>query len=495
MDWFTAPGYWLGRLIFQRALAGVYLVAFAGAALQFRALIGANGMLPVPRYVRYVPFRRAPSLFHLHYGDRFFAACAWTGALLAAALAAGAGDRVPLGAAMAAWAVLWALYLSIVNVGQTWYSFGWESLLLEAGFLAVFLGNARAGPPVLVLWLLRWVVFRVEFGAGLIKMRGDPCWRKLTCLYFHHETQPMPGPLSWFFHHLPKPLHRVECAANHVTQLVVPVLLFAPQPVASYAAAAIVATQLWLVLSGNFAWLNWLTITLALPAVDFRAFGSGAGAPPEAASRTGPLWYVVLVCAVTALVLVLSRHPVANMISRRQVMNRSFDPLHLVNTYGAFGTVGRIREEVVVEGTADREPREDGAWREYGFKGKPGELRRIPRQFAPYHLRLDWLMWFAALSPDYARDWFGPFVERLLAGDRDTLRLIRHNPFPDAPPRFVRARLYRYRFTTRRELRETGAWWHRTLVREYLPPTRLAREPGTGSARRPRRGGRSSEPE
>ncbi|AWZ04251.1 MULTISPECIES: lipase maturation factor family protein [unclassified Streptomyces] len=489
MDWFTAPEYWLGRLIFQRALAGVYLAAFAGAALQFRALIGAHGMLPVPRHVRHVPPRRAPSLFRLHYSDRFFAACAWTGAALAAALAAGAGDAVPLGAAMAMWAVLWLLYLSIVNVGQTWYSFGWESLLLEAGFLAVFLGNARTGPPVLVLWLLRWAVFRVEFGAGLIKMRGDACWRKLTCLYFHHETQPMPGPLSWFFHHLPKPVHRMECAANHVTQLVVPVLLFAPQPVASYAALAIVATQLWLVLSGNFAWLNWLTIALAVPAVDFTRLswlpvpGADAGRPPEAAHREGPLWYAVLVCALTALVLVLSRHPVANMLSRRQVMNRSFDPLHLVNSYGAFGTVGRIREEVVVEGTADRVPAVDGAWREYGFKGKPGDVRRTPRQFAPYHLRLDWLMWFAALSPDYARDWFGPFVERLLAGDRDTLRLIRHNPFPDAPPRYVRARLYRYRFTTWRELRETGAWWHRTLVREYMPPTRLAAAPGSHGGR------------
>ncbi|MCX5175476.1 lipase maturation factor family protein [Streptomyces virginiae] len=471
MDWFTAPGYWLARLVFQRALAGVYLVAFLGAALQFKALIGAHGMTPVPRYVRYVPFRRAPSLFQLRYSDRLFAGCAWVGAALAAALAAGAGDEVPLAAAMTMWAVLWLLYLSIVNVGQTWYSFGWESLLLEVGFLAAFLGNARAGPPVLVLWLLRWVLFRVEFGAGLIKMRGDPCWRKLTCLYFHHETQPMAGPLSWFFHHLPKPLHRVECAANHVTQLIVPVLLFTPQPVASYAAGIIIATQLWLVLSGNFAWLNWLTITLAVSAVDFTGL---VGAPPAAASRTGPVWFVVLVCAVTVLVLFLSRHPVLNMVSRRQVMNRSFDALHLVNTYGAFGSVGRVRMEVAVEGTADRVPRADGDWREYGFKGKPGEPNRIPRQFAPYHLRLDWLMWFAAISPDYARDWFGPFVERLLAGDRDTLRLLRANPFPDAPPVHVRALLYRYRFTTRRERRETGAWWHRTLVREYLPPTRLA---------------------
>ncbi|MFJ8648719.1 lipase maturation factor family protein [Streptomyces sp. NPDC093546] len=465
--WFTSSDYWLSRLVFQRALAGLYLVAFLCAALQFRALIGERGMLPVPAYLRRVSPRRAPSVFHWHYSDRFFALCAWSGAVLAAALVAGAGDAVPLAVAMLMWAVLWALYLSIVNVGQTWYGFGWESLLLETGFLAIFLGNERTAPPVLILFLLRWLLFRVEFGAGLIKLRGDACWRDLTCLYYHHETQPMPGPLSWFFHHLPRPLHRVEAAANHVTQLVVPVLLFTPQPVASAAAGAIIVTQLWLVLSGNFSWLNWITIVLAVPAVD----GSLVAEPP--ALPAPPLWYGILVLAVTALVLFLSRRPVRNLLSRRQAMNMSFDPLHLVNTYGAFGTVGRVRHEIVLEGTDEPVLHEGTVWREYEFKGKPGDVRRLPRQFAPYHLRLDWMMWFAALSPAYAHSWFGGLVERLLDGDRDTLRLLRHNPFPDAPPVIVRARLYRYRFTTWRELRATGAWWHRTFVREFMPPTRL----------------------
>jgi hypothetical protein len=157
-------------------------------------------------------------------------------------------------------------------------------------------------------------------------------------------------------------------------------------------------------------------------------------------------------------------------------MNRSFDPLHLVNSYGAFGSVSRVRHEVVIEGTDDDVRALDTAsvrWREYEFRGKPGEPARAPRQFAPYHLRLDWMMWFAALSPAYAEPWFGALVDRLLAGDRDTLRLLRASPFPpDRPPRYVRARLFRYRFTTRREKRETGAHWERTFVREYLPPTR-----------------------
>ncbi|MFJ3422931.1 lipase maturation factor family protein [Streptomyces sp. NPDC086082] len=466
MGWFTAPDYWLSRLVFQRALAGVYLVAFLTAALQFRALIGERGMLPVPRFVARAPFRRAPSIFQLHYTDRFFAACAGTGCAVSAALIVGLDSRLPLWGGMLLWAVPWVLYLSIVNVGQTWYGFGWESLLLEVGFLAVFLGNDEVAPPVVVLFLLRWILFRVEFGAGLIKLRGDACWRKLTCLDFHHETQPMPGPLSWFFHHLPRPLHRIEVAANHVTQLVVPVLLFTPQPVATAAASLMIATQLWLVLSGNFSWLNWITIVLAVSAIGF------PHTPPPTAAP--PLWYEVTVLAVAALLLWLSHRPVRNMVSRRQIMNRSFDPLHLVNTYGAFGTVGRIRYEVVVEGTADAVPHEESGWQEYEFKGKPGDPRRWPRQFAPYHLRLDWMMWFAALSPGYAEPWFGALVERLLENDRDTLRLLRRSPFPaDAPPRCIRARLFRYRYTTWRELRETGACWERTFVREYLPPTRL----------------------
>ncbi|KIE25853.1 membrane protein [Streptomyces sp. MUSC 125] len=473
MNWFTAPDYWLSRLVFQRALAAVYLVAFLTAALQFRALLGERGMLPISRFVTLVPFKRAPSLFYLRHSDRFFATCAWAGCAVAAALLAGADSELPLWAGILLWLVPWMLYLSIVNVGQTWYAFGWESLLLETGFLAAFLGNDQVAPPVVVLSLLRWILFRVEFGAGLIKLRGDACWRKLTCLYYHHETQPMPGPLSWFFHHLPKPLHRVEAAANHVTQLVVPVLLFTPQPIASAAAALMIVTQLWLVLSGNFSWLNWITIVLALSAL--RLPGSAPSVP------SAPLWYEVVVLAVAALLLFLSRHPAVNMVSRRQVMNRSFDPLHLVNTYGAFGSVSRERFEVVVEGTLDDVPREDSEWREYEFKGKPGDLRHWPRQFAPYHLRLDWLMWFAALSPAYAGEWFGALVERLLENDRDTLRLLRRSPFPpDTPPRHVRARLFRYRYTSWQELRRTGACWRRTYVREYLPPTRLA-----GVAQRP----------
>src|SRR5262245_21449607 len=339
MEWFVAPEYWLARQVLQRGVAVVYLIAFIAAARQFRALIGERGMLPVPAFVARVPSRNTPSIFHLHYSDRFFAIVCWFGAAVSAATVAGVTDLVPLWAAMAMWLLLWVLYLSIVNVGQRWYGFGWESLLLEAGFVAIFLGNDDTAPPLLAILLARWLLFRVECGAGLIKLRGDHCWRDLTCLYYHHETQPMPGPLSWFFHHLPKPLHRVEVAGNHFAQLVVPFALLAPQPVASVAAAIVIVTQLWLVLSGNFAWLNWVTIILGFGAI---------AAPSPAALPAPPLWFAASVIAFTAVTVALSFWPVRNMISSHQRMNAAFNPIHLMNTYGAFGSISRTRFEVVI---------------------------------------------------------------------------------------------------------------------------------------------------
>jgi hypothetical protein len=472
MDWLAAPEYWLARLVLQRALGGVYLLAFLAAAQQFVPLLGERGLLPVPRFLAAVPFTTSPSLFHLRYADRLARAAAWTGAVLAAIAISGLPDGWPLPLGMLLWLALWALYLSFVNVGQTFYAFGWETLLLEAGFLAIFLGNATTAPAWPLVLLFRWLLFRVEFGAGLIKIRGDRCWRDLTCLYYHHETQPMPNPLSWYFHHLPRPLHRVEAFGNHAAQLVVPFLLFAPQPLASLAGLAIAVTQGWLVLSGNFAWLNAITIVLAVSAFDDAALGRVLPAAPSAPPL--PLWYGVVALCLAFLVAALSYRPVRNLLSRRQLMNSSFEPLHLVNAYGAFGSVTRERYEVVVEGTADPAVGPDTLWREYEFKGKPGDPRRRPAQYAPFHLRLDWLMWFLPLGmPSY--EWFVPFLRKLLLADAPTLGLLRGDPFDGAAPRFVRATLYRYRFSTPRERRETGAWWVRTRVGEYVPPLSLSR--------------------
>jgi hypothetical protein len=465
--------YQLARLIIERGLAAIYLIAFVVALHQFPVLAGERGLQPAPHLLAATSFWQTPSIFHVRYSDRLLLAIAVVGAAVAASLLIGLPQFGPLPLTMLAWFTLWALYQSIVNVGGTFYSFGWESLLLEAGFLAIFLGNASVAPPLLILLAFRWLAFRVEFGAGLIKLRGDQCWRDLTCMEYHHETQPMPGPLSWYFHHLPRPIHRLETLGNFVAQLGLPLVLFAPQPFATVAALLMIGTQLYLVVSGNYAWLNWVTIVVIAAAI-----GDGilrvVGVPLPAARPSPPGWFSLLVVAVSVVIIILSYGPIRNMLSPRQAMNASFDPFRLVNTYGAFGSVTRRRYEVVVEGTDASSPT-DAAWRQYEFHGKPGDPQRRPPQFAPYHLRLDWQMWFLPLSPAYGEGWLSALMVHLLEGDRRVTRLLRHDPFPDAPPTFVRAQLFEYRFTTWAERRQTGAWWHRREVGEFVPPIGLNR--------------------
>jgi hypothetical protein len=473
----AAPDYQFARFVIERGLGAIYLIAFLVAARQFPALLGEKGLEPAPRVLKATTFWQTPSLFHWRYSDGLLQVAAWIGVALAASVVIGLPQTAPLPVTMLAWFVLWVLYQSIVNIGGTFYSFGWESMLLEAGFLAIFLGNAASVPALPVILAFRWLAFRVEFGAGMIKLRGDECWRKLTCMDYHHETQPMPNPLSWYFHRLPRPIHRLEAIGNFVAQLVLPFGLFLPQPLASLAALLMMGTQLYLVVSGNYAWLNWITIVVLFAAIADPV--AGFVLPfwqPAALEALQPLFAWVVV-ALSAVIVVLSYRPARNLLSRRQLMNASFDPFRLVNTYGAFGSVSRERYEVVVEGTDADEIGPDTVWREYEFNGKPGDPRRIPRQVAPYHLRLDWLMWFLPLSPQYGEGWLAPFIARLLEADRATLALLRGNPFPSEPPTYVRARLWHYRFTTWRERRELGQWWVRTLAGEFVPPVRL-REAG-----------------
>src|SRR5690242_10918913 len=314
MQWFSAPGYWLTRAVLERGLGLVYISAFLAALLQFPALLGERGLLPTPEYLRRVSFRQAPSLFHLRYSDALLRLVSIIGLILAASLVLGLPQAGPLWLPMLVWLVLWVLYLSIVNIGQLFYSFGWESLLLEAGFLAIFLGNARTSPPFLVLLLFRWLAFRVELGAGLIKLRGDPCWRDLTCMDYHHETQPMPNPLSWFAHRMPAVFHRAEVLGNYVAQLGAPILLFLPQPIAGIGALMMLATQAYLVASGNYAWLNVLTMVTVISAVPdgfLRAILPGVARPAVISLPAG--WFVAAVVGVTGLIVVLSYWPVRNL--------------------------------------------------------------------------------------------------------------------------------------------------------------------------------------
>jgi hypothetical protein len=354
-------------------------------------------------------------------------------------------------------------------------------MLLEAGFFTAFLGSSHMRPSILPILILRWMLFRTEMGAGLIKLRHDQCWRDMTCLYYHYETQPLPNPLSWYFHRIPSVLHRISALVSHFVQLVAPFGLFAPQPVASVAGGIIIFHQLWLIISGNYSWLNWLTVVLGVSALDDRALGLLMPSPAHSLAAR-PLPFDILLYVIAAGTLVLSIQPVLNLLSRNQVMNYSYNPFHLVNTYGAFGNVGRERLEIVMEGTLDRVITPYTEWKEYGFKAKPGDPRRPPPQIAPYHLRLDWLIWFLPFSVTVTAEgirvygyslWFLRFVQRLLSGDRDLLRLMGKNPFAEQPPAFIRARFYRYRFVSWNEKRVNGATWNRQLLGDYLQPVSL----------------------
>jgi len=466
----AAGDYWLTRFVFQRALGLLYLIAFICALNQFRPLVGERGLLPVPAYVKAVPFRASPSLFYFAPKDWVFTAAAWIGIGLSCLVISGLATRFNSVLAAVIWGLIWALYISFVNVGQTFYAFGWESILLEAGFFAMFLGSDSTAPLAIPLWIFRWLEFRVMFGAGLIKIRGDSCWRDLTCLDYHYETQPMPNPLSWYFHTAPEWTHKAGVAFNHFSELIVPFGYFLPQPVASLAGAITILFQGMIMASGNLSWLNLLTMILAVPMIDGRYFAFLHIRAPHL-TEPGTISKGVVVAAAL-LVLVLSVNPIRNMLSSRQIMNTSFNTLHLVGTYGAFGGITRLRYEVIVEGCNDSDYR-TGQWKEYEFKGKPGDIMRMPPQIAPYHLRLDWLMWFAAMGQYYQYPWFVHFAAKLLEGDPPTLSLLRGNPFPGHPPKYIRALLYQYDFATPEEHRRTGQWWRRELAGNWFPVVSL----------------------
>lgn len=478
LGWLDADDYEIARQVLQRGVAALAVVAFWSTLNQFRPLLGEHGLLPVPVLMRVTKgLARGPTLFRWwRYTDRRLAVVAWAGMLLGASVVVGLPQLGPPVVPLAVFLALWVLYLSIVDVGQTFYGFGWEMLLCEALFTVAFLGSTAEPPPWTILVAVWWLVFRLEFGAGMIKIRGGREWRDLTALMYHHETQPMPGPLSRQAHLLPPWFHRLEVIGNHVAQLGVPFLLFVPGPVGSAAAAVIVLTQFWLIATGNFAWLNWITVVLAASAISDPVWHWAIPAIPAdlgAGAGVTPIWWAIVVLGASVLFLRLAWEPLHNLLSRRQLMNAGFNRFLLGNAYGAFGTVTKRRIEIVVEGTLDERPwSADADWREYDFKGKPGDVRARPRQWAPYHLRLDWLMWFLPLGRMW-EPWFDVLLRRLLEADAPTLRLLAHDPFDSAPPRWVRARAYHYRFATRAEHRRTRARWVRTLEGEVVPPTSI----------------------
>lgn len=478
------PTYWLTRFLMLRLLGAIYAIAFLVAINQVVPLIGENGLLPVGLFLKRVSdtfgstgagFWRLPSIFWLAHSDAALQAAAWAGFILSCVVLAGFANALLL-------AVLWLLYMSFVHVGQEWYGYGWEIQLLETGFLAIFLCPLldmrpfpRRVPPVLIILLFRWLAFRIMLGAGLIKIRGEDVWRNGTALYYHFETQPIPGPLSRLFHFLPHAVLKTGVWFNHLAELIAPWFIFWPRIARYIAGALMILLQVILIFSGNLSFLNWLTILPVLACFDDKCWSKllprrlvqMAATANNRAEPSGPMQATAWV--VTAAVALLSIQPVFNMLSPRQVMNASFDPFDLVNTYGAFGSVGRERFNVIFEGTADDHPGESANWKAYPYKGLPVAPDERPPQVAPYQLRLDWQMWFASMSTPDEYPWTLNLIWKLLHNDPGTLGLFAGNPFPGKPPRYIRAVLYRYSFAEPGN--SNGLWWNRTRVGAYwLPP-------------------------
>ena len=406
----SADSYWLTRFVILRWLGFVYAVAFLAAARQIVPLIGAHGLLPLDLFLGRVQntlgsaaagFARLPSLFWFWHSDAALQNFAWIGFVLSCVVMAGYANAILM-------TVLWFLYMSFVHLGQDWYGYGWEIQLLETGFLAIFLCplvDARPfpkrEPPLVVIWLFRWLIFRIMIGSALIKLRGDSSWRDLTALYYHFETQPIPNPLSRWFHFLPRWILQGGVLFNYLAELVAPWFAFYPSAARRIAGVIMIAFQFTLILSGNLSFLNWLTIVPALACLDDGfwakllpgAVVNRAVTAAATAQSSRPMKNVAWALAV--IVAILSVQPVVNIFSSRQVMNTSFDPLDLVNTYGAFGSVGRERLNVVFEGTDANPPDDHAAWKAYPYAALPVALNRRPPQVAPYQPRLDWQMWFA----------------------------------------------------------------------------------------------------
>ncbi len=505
--------YVLVSQLILRSLALIYAMAFLVAALQGPALIGENGLLPTPEFLTRVQdnlgsaeaWMRVPTLFWFGYSDALYLTMAWlgfAGSIVALLGVTNAGLQL----------LLWLLYSCIANVGQRFWGYGWEMQLLESGALAIFLCPLRGwrpgskSPPFAAILLQRWLIARVMLGAGLIKLRGDDCWTELTCLDYHFETQPIPNPLTPWFHAAPSWVLHSGVVMNHAVELLAPLLAFGPRWARLAAGVSFVVFQLTLIASGNLSFLNWLTIIPALACFDDRFFRSLASAPKKLCA---PLWPVRLArrwirrwirrcqalsfrCSAFGwsagnaqepskrhrraangyafLVAVLSLNPILNLVSSRQAMNTSFDPLRLVNTYGAFGSVGKERYEVIIEGANEPQPGEKTQWLAYEFPCKPGDVGRRPCWMSPYHYRLAWQLWFAGFGSPQRERWIIALTYKLLTNPRDVESLIEHNPFGESPPKWVRITRYRYKLEPPQLPPHVGPYWSREPLGTYLRP-------------------------
>jgi hypothetical protein len=463
------------RWWFFRLLGVAYLAAFWSLATQIVGLIGHDGILPATEYMdrarAFVAaehigldrFRLLPTLCWFGTSDAVLRSMCLGGVVLAALLVIGLVPAVVL-------PLLWIDYLSLSVVGGDFLSFQWDALLLEAGLLAIFIAplalRERPGSsedsPRLGRWLMLWLLFRLMFGSGVVKLAsGDPTWRNLTALVYHYETQPIPTPLAWYAHHLPVWVNKASTAAVLAIELIAPFSIVAPRRLRHIAFALLAGLQVVIALTGNYAFFNLLAAALCVFLLD-----DARGDFSARHRLRDALLVAVAVVTVPVSTLALVRRagielPIWPLVAPVAELTA---PFRSVNTYGLFAVMTTTRPEIIVEGS------DDGIeWKAYEFAYKAGDLRRRPPWVAPHQPRLDWQMWFAALGGWDDEPWFQSFCQRLLEGSPDVLRLLAHDPFGGRAPRYVRATLYRYRFSDAARRRTEGVWWTRERLGEYSP--------------------------
>lgn len=493
------PDYRITRWVFLRALGLVYLAAFVSLWMQIIGLIGHHGILPTDRLMSAVTqqceargigadrFQLLPTLCWFNSSDAFLQFQCAAGTALAVLLIIGFAPVPCL-------ALLWLFYLSLVTVGRDFLAFQWDNLLLEAGFFAIFLAPlqwlprvACAGPPSrAIIWLLRLLLFKLMFSSGCVKLAsGDPTWRNLTALTYHYQTQPLPTWIGWYAEQLPLWFQKLSCLGTFGIELGAPFLIFAPRRLRFFGGAAIASLQILILLTGNYTFFNFLTLALCLLLLDdfaltrllpaklagWLAFPrqQDAGGASIIVSRFS--WPKAVTVPIAVVFVIVSLSQVASIFGPRfglwvpaAIFQKEFSSFRTINNYGLFAVMTTNRQEIVVEGSND-----GTNWLTYEFRYKPGDVHRCPVFVEPFQPRLDWQMWFAALGNYQQNPWFVDFCECLLRGSPDVIALLKQNPFPDKPPRYIRAELYDYHFTNFEERRKAGAWWKRKLVGQYLP--------------------------
>src|SRR6266545_1853934 len=488
------PTYFWARRWFPRTLGVIYLIAFVSFWIQADGLVGSNGMSPVNQFLPAVrgqvgpdAYGLLPTLCWFNSSDAFLHFLCGSGVLCSLLLIFGIAPGVSL-------VTLFGLYLSLTIAGQDFFNFQWDLLLLETGFLSIFFAPWRLWPREWLLWprsppatkasplsqaglfLLKLLLFKLLLMSGVVKLTsGDDSWWHLTALDYHYWSQPLPTVFGWWADKSPEWFKHFSVAFCLAVETVASFFIWAPRRPRLIAAGLIVFLQIAIAVTGNYCFFNLLTFALCLLLIDDAAIGRKYATVTDrrynySLPMYGAIAVIIISVPINAWLIFAAFKPDASWPRPLAAVYGRVEAFRIVNGYGLFRVMTKDRAEIVIEGSADGID-----WLPYEFKWKPGDVKRAPGWCAPHQPRLDWQMWFAVLGTPQQNPWFGGLVVRLLEGSRDVSRLLAHNPFPDQPPRYIRASFYRYRFTTVEEHRQSGAWWTRQELGEYLPTVSLDR--------------------